>query len=220
LIYCNSGGDPQALFKDAREQGAKETRKWPYDWVSGVDYPHRNQRVTVKGQIALKDPMAPGGARMSKLLVGLAHPAYTAPVTRPGAPSREIDWQTDAKHYEFWTHADEQGRFTLSNVRPGSYHLRAFADGVLGEFAKADITIAPGKSIDHGQAAMDAGSPRQAVMGNRHPQPHRFGVSERRRLQPRRDGPAISQALSQRCKLRRRKERLPEGLVLRARPAF
>jgi rhamnogalacturonan endolyase len=148
FIYCNSGGDPQALFRDAKEQGAKETKKWPYDWVSGVDYPHRNQRATVKGQIVLSDP---GGAKMSKLLVGLAHPPYTAPATRPGVPPHETDWQTDAKHYEFWAHADEQGRFTLLNVRPGPYNLRAFADGVLGEFAKSDITIQPGKSIDLGK---------------------------------------------------------------------
>ena len=148
LLYCNSGGDPQALWKDAREQRAKETKKWPYDWVAGVDYPHRNQRVAVKGQIAFSDP---GGAKMSKPLVGLAYPAYTAPVTRPGTPSHEIDWQGDAKHYEFWAHADAQGRFTLPNVRPGPYTLRAFADGVLGEYAKTGITVEPGRPIDLGK---------------------------------------------------------------------
>ena len=151
MIYCNSGGNADALWKDAREQGAKETRKWPYEWVSGVDYPHRNQRLTVKGQLVFSDPQMPRGTKISNLLVGLSHPAYPSPVTRPNVPPRQIDWQTDAKYYEFWTHADEQGRFTLSNVRPGNYTLHAFADGVLGEYAKTDITAEPGKPIDLGK---------------------------------------------------------------------
>jgi rhamnogalacturonan endolyase len=151
LIYCNSEGDPQTLFKDAREHCAKESAKWPYEWVSGVDYPRRKQRAAVKGQLAFADPMMPAGARVSRLRVGLAHPAYTAPATRPGAPAREVDWQTDAKHYEFWALADDQGRFALPNVRPGPYTLRAFGDGALGEYAKTGINIEPGKPIDLGK---------------------------------------------------------------------
>ena len=70
--------------------------------------------------------------------MGLTHPAYTPPVTRPGGfgPPRQIDWQTDAKHYQFWVRGDEQGNFTIPNVRPGKYTLHAFADGVLGEYAQ------------------------------------------------------------------------------------
>ncbi len=151
MIYCNSGGDAQALWNDAREQGAKETRKWPYEWVSGVDYPHRNQRLTVKGQLVFSDPQMARGAKISNLLVGLSHPAYASPVTRPNVPPRQIDWQNDAKHYEFWAHADEQSRFTLPNVRPGTYTLHAFADGVLGEYVKTEITAEAGKPIDLGK---------------------------------------------------------------------
>jgi rhamnogalacturonan endolyase len=36
-------------------------------------------------------------------------------------------------------------------VRPGRYTLRAFADGVLGEFAQADVIVAPGHALDLGQ---------------------------------------------------------------------
>jgi rhamnogalacturonan endolyase len=36
-------------------------------------------------------------------------------------------------------------------VRPGNYTLHAFADGVLGEFAQADIKVEAGKNIDLGK---------------------------------------------------------------------
>ncbi|HWB86529.1 MAG TPA: polysaccharide lyase family 4 protein [Bryobacteraceae bacterium] len=152
FLYCNRGANPQAMYTDAKAEAAKETRKWPYDWVSGIDYPHRDERATVKGEIVLKDPQMPRGDKVSHMMVGLAYPAYVSPVSRPnGPPPRHIDWQTDAKHYEFWVRADEHGRFSIPEVRPGNYTLHAFADGVLGEYAKADVTVAPGKSMDLGK---------------------------------------------------------------------
>jgi hypothetical protein len=57
----------------------------------------------------------------------------------------------DAKHYQFWSDGTEDGKFTITKVRPGTYTLHAFADGVLGEFAQANITIAAGQVIDLGK---------------------------------------------------------------------
>ena len=142
LLYCNAGPTPDALWNDALARAAKEATAWPYDWVSGVDYPHRAQRGTVRGQLVLSDPQAPR-ARMSNLLVGLAYPDYST--------GREtVDWQNDAKHYEFWVRGDSQGRFTIPSVRPGTYTLHAIADGVLGEYAQANVTVAPGQSLTLG----------------------------------------------------------------------
>ena len=62
-----------------------------------------------------------------------------------------VDWAHDAKFYQFWNDGSEDGRFTITNVRPGSYTLHAFADGVLGEFAQANITVAAGKTLDLGK---------------------------------------------------------------------
>ena len=31
---------------------------WPYNWVEGVDYPHKDGRGTVTGQLVLDDPQA------------------------------------------------------------------------------------------------------------------------------------------------------------------
>src|SRR5262245_14457767 len=151
FLYANSCPDPQAMWRDAQAQSAKEAAKWPYDWVAGVDYPRRQERSTVRGRLVLNDPQA-SSARLPNLFVGLTHVVYTAPTGRPGAgPSRPIDWQTDAKHYEFWVRGDEQGLFAIPHVRAGRYTLHAFADGVLGEYAKTDVTVEPGRPLDLGQ---------------------------------------------------------------------
>ncbi len=154
LIYCNSGATPDAMWKDARARAEKEAGAWPYGWVAGVDYPRNDQRGRVSGRIVLKDPLAPA-ARMTRLLVGLAHPDYDALGRSPGLPVRigppPVDWQMDAKYYQFWVRAGETGRFTIPAVRPGTYTLHAIADGVLGEYVKTEVTVAPGRSLNLGQ---------------------------------------------------------------------
>ncbi|HSU69555.1 MAG TPA: polysaccharide lyase family protein, partial [Tepidisphaeraceae bacterium] len=147
VIYCNTGPSPDAMWKDALSRSDTETKAWPYAWVDGIDYPHKEQRGTVSGQIVLNDPQAPE-EKMSNLLVGLTAPDYSVPGRRGG--SQTIDWQLDAKHYQFWTRGTNDGHFTIPNVRPGTYTLHAIADGVLGELAKTEITVAPGKSMDLG----------------------------------------------------------------------
>jgi rhamnogalacturonan endolyase len=146
LIYCNAGATPDAMWKDALARADKESAAWPYEWVAGVDYPHKPQRAKVSGEIALVDPGMPG-SKMSHLLVGLTAPDYKISGRR--GPST-VDWQLDAKHYEFWTRGDHSGRFAIANVRPGEYTLHAIADGVLGEFTQAEVTVKPGGSLDLG----------------------------------------------------------------------
>jgi rhamnogalacturonan endolyase len=150
LIYCNAGADHEQLWKDALARAAREASAWPYDWVAGVDYPLKDQRGTVQGQLVLRDPQAPG-TKMSNLLVGLAAPDYTPRGGRGGGGAGRVGWQLDAKHYEFWVRGDAEGRFTIPKVRPGTYTLHAIADSVLGEFARADVTVAPGKTLDLGR---------------------------------------------------------------------
>ena len=97
LIYCNAGAEPAALWKEALGRAAKEAAAWPYDWVKGVDYPHKAQRGVVSGKIILTDAQFPGLV-ISNILAGLAVPDYTPP-----GGARLVDWQTDAKYYQFWT---------------------------------------------------------------------------------------------------------------------
>jgi rhamnogalacturonan endolyase len=148
LIYCNEGPTPDAMWKEALKVAAKESSAWPYEWVNGVDYPHKDQRAAALGQIVLDDPQMPA-APLKNLLIGLTAPDYQTAGGR-GAPST-IDWQLDAKHYEFWVRADEQGRFSIPNVRPGIYTLHAIASNVLGEYARTDIKVVAGQSLDLGK---------------------------------------------------------------------
>ena len=148
IIYCTSGPTPDAIWKDALARSESEQKRWPYDWVAGVDYPHRDQRGVVSGELKLDDPQAPE-AHMSNLLVGLSAADYTT--AGDNGRSEKVDWQLDAKHYEFWVRGDEKGHFSIPNVRPGTYTLHAIADGVLGEFAKEKVSVGAGKTIDLGK---------------------------------------------------------------------
>lgn len=47
--------------------------------------------------------------------------------------------------YQFWTRADEEGKYVISNIRAGDYNLYAFVPGFIGDY-KCDtiITITSG----------------------------------------------------------------------------
>ena len=203
-IYCNSGENPNAIWHDALAQADKEAKAWPFDWVNGVDYPHKDERATVSGKIVLNDPQAPG-LKMKNLLVGLTAPDYEpAFVPRPIRPGfggrrgvggfglagggddeavmtnqnnfasgtndfvsrtnlpasftnrfarfgtngargfglpRIVEWQNDARNYQFWVRGDDDGNFSIPNVRAGNYTLHAIADGVLGELAVSNVAV-------------------------------------------------------------------------------
>ncbi len=181
LIYCNAGPTPDAMWQESLERAKQEARAWPYDWVEGVDYPHRIERGTVAGQMIVNDAQVPA-LQISNLLVGLSEPAYTAPSvfnrlrrftwfdlendenetnssSNPGRQNsfrrfglpQAVDWQNDAKDYEFWVRGDADGHFSIPNVRPGQYTLHAIADGVLGEYVLSNVIVAAGRAMDLGR---------------------------------------------------------------------
>jgi rhamnogalacturonan endolyase len=142
-----------ALWNDAVEKSKAVKAAWPYDWVGGVDYPHKDGRATVTGQLVLDDTQA-ASKRLPHLTVGLAHPDYIN--TSGGFQQRAgngniVTWPHDGDYYQFWADGAEDGHFTIPNVRPGKYTLHAFADGVLGEYAKTDITVEAGKPLNLGK---------------------------------------------------------------------
>ena len=136
VLFLNEGGDHEELYADAREEAAREAKKWPYAWVDSPAYAKKAERSTVTGRLQLDDPEGPGS--LKNLKVGLATPDG-------------CDWQRDAKNYHFWVDGADNGSFTIPNVRPGRYALYAFADGVLGEFIQKDIEVPAGGSLDLGK---------------------------------------------------------------------
>ena len=164
LLYCNSADSHEAMWRDALARAATETAEWPYAWAADKDYPSAAERGTVSGRLVLQDPFDPG-VRMSNVWVGVTAPDYVMgrPNSGTAAPGNYanraprggmppvVDWQRDAKHYEFWTRADAQGRFAIPHVRAGSYTLHAIAAGVLGEFTRTNVTVGTGESLGLGE---------------------------------------------------------------------
>jgi len=142
IVPLSWHANAMALWNDALAQAKKETAKWPYGWVKGVDYTPLDQRGTVTGRIVLNDPLAPKGtsARLQQLTVGLTVP-----------DSGNLLWIHNANGYQFWADGSKDGSFALAKVRPGNYTLRAFATGVLGDFAQADVTVEAGKTVNLGR---------------------------------------------------------------------
>ncbi len=142
MLYANSAPSTQAMYSGALKKAAAEAGSWVYPWAVDEHYPGARDRGAATGRIVLNDIP---GAKMSNLLVGLAHPDYKA------SNGTTVDWQKDGKYYQFWVRAGADGTFTIRNVRPGKYTLHAFADGVLGEFARTGVTIEAGKSLKLGK---------------------------------------------------------------------
>ena len=219
LIYCNAGASPDAAWKDALAQAKTEAGRWPYEWVEGVDYPHKNQRGLVWGKIVLHDPQA-AAAHLSHALVGLAWPDTPSRASGRDASlgGGIVDWQQDAKHYEFWTRVSDDGHFSIPSVRPGTYTLHAISDGVLGEYAQANVKVAGGSIAEFRRDRMEAGPFWKATLGDRYSRSHRQRISAWRSLLAMGLVQRVPERFSQRCEFHSRQKRFSQGLELRTAP--
>ena len=144
-----------AMWQDGRGGGAKrEAGRWPYEWVKGVDYPHKDERAAAwAGRLVLNDPQA-ATTKLPHLTVGLAH---------PDGGGRVWDWAHDAKHYQFWADGAEDGTFTIRNLWPRHLHTACVRRRRLGRVCAGDVTVKAGKTLDLSELAMEAGALRQEI---------------------------------------------------------
>ena len=142
-IYCNAGMEPEKLWRAATTHAAVEAAAWPFSWLNLPEYPKADQRGTARGRLVIKNPAAPPGL----VRIGLA----AAPYHSHGRGSAElVDWQRNSRDYQFWTTAGPDGRFTLPHIRPGTWTLHAFAEGVPGEFSQGGFTVTAGGIVECG----------------------------------------------------------------------
>lgn len=135
LIYCNKAPDdtenaPKYLWTDAKAQTSKEKAKWPYSWFSDSTYLKKNQRGIVKGRLVIIDTTETSVSAANKW-IGVA--------MTPNSSTGVTDFQLWTKNYQFWVKTDNQGNFTIPNVKPGVHNLYAFGPGVAGQMTKKDF---------------------------------------------------------------------------------
>ncbi|MDI7775953.1 polysaccharide lyase family protein [Asticcacaulis sp. EMRT-3] len=182
-----------ALYANALAEAKTQNAEWPYGWVKAPGYTPADQRGTVTGHIVLDDPLAPAGTpkTLPDLVVGLTQQdddAATPPQPPANMPARYAAryaeqyktlhtgpdaWRHDARFYQFFNDGKADGSFAITKVRPGTYTLHAWADGVLGEYSQANITVEPGKTLDlgkidwqpvrHGRQLWQIGYPNQSA---------------------------------------------------------
>jgi rhamnogalacturonan endolyase len=132
FTYINTG-DSAAVIADAKKKALSEQAKWPYQWMEEPLYPLN--RTTVTGQLNVDGRGSTAGA-----MVAL------------GKPGEEIYRQ--GGDFMFYAKADASGKFSIPNVRPGSYALYAYATqgSVTSQLEKDDVEV-KGKILDLGSLA-------------------------------------------------------------------
>ncbi|KAK6828426.1 polysaccharide lyase family 4 protein [Apiospora arundinis] len=128
LWYLNKGN-----AEDAERQAKEELSKWPYDWLKDPAYQSRGK---VAGVLRLSDGRPGSGAAV---FLG-----DTDTARRPSVQGRD---------YYYTTYADQDGRFSVKDVRSGTYGLYAWSNGgaladVYTNFSKSDVKIVTGITTD------------------------------------------------------------------------
>ncbi|XP_041018457.1 probable rhamnogalacturonate lyase B [Juglans microcarpa x Juglans regia] len=143
FIYLNSaspGDDPLWLWEDAKIQMMTEVQSWPYSFPASEEFQKSDQRGNVGGRLLVLD-------RYSSKDYIPANGAYVG-MAPPGDAG---SWQRECKDYQFWTRADEEGYFSINNIRTGDYNLYAWVPGFIGDYRyDAAITITSGSYIEMG----------------------------------------------------------------------
>ncbi|CAM3733120.1 polysaccharide lyase family protein [Marinicrinis lubricantis] len=130
FVYVNEAETTEALWADVKQQAVEEKAKWPYTWLEDSIY-NTDQRSTVTGQLTVSD-----GSSAANAWVILGQPGMNV-------YEQNLD-------YLYYVRADEQGRFTIEDVRPGTYTLYAYTDHLFGEFHFDDIAVGANGTHDVG----------------------------------------------------------------------
>jgi hypothetical protein len=137
LITDKSTGDSNWLAAKQRQE--QEKALWPYSWVKDtVAYPKANARGTVSGKYVIADVLKPNQT------------AANAWIGVTNLDDGAAGFQFESKDYQYWVRADANGNFSIPNIRPGTYTLFAFVDGVVGEYRLNNVVVTAGNTTTVG----------------------------------------------------------------------
>ena len=142
LIYSNKSGSVKASWKDAKDMANKEKSKWPYSFVSIPSYVKARGKVT--GSFSINNPLTGTPLPLQDAVVTLVQPQSN------NEPIPNQQW----RHTSHWVHSlnGSNPTFTINNVVPGTYQLRAWAKGVVGEFVlNKSVTVKAGAVTNLGK---------------------------------------------------------------------
>ncbi|XP_058747807.1 probable rhamnogalacturonate lyase C [Vicia villosa] len=144
FVYLNTfldhHKDSLELWEDAKYQMNKEVQSWPYDFPSSIDFQKSSERGAVNGTLLVRDRFVSDKDIIAQgAYIGLAPPGDVG------------SWQRECKGYQFWCRANEDGYFSIKNIRSGNYNLYAWVPGFIGEYwNKIIIKITPDCKINFG----------------------------------------------------------------------
>ncbi len=130
LWYINEADNAEELWKDAKQQYEIEHGQWPYSWVTDSAY-MADSRGSLHGKVKITDGTNPEG---SWAIVADSEP----------------NWQLQGENYQYATIIDENGEFTIKNIRPGIRSLYLVVNGVIEEYKLDNITINSNETTDIG----------------------------------------------------------------------
>jgi rhamnogalacturonan endolyase len=129
LWYLNDGSKPDAAARAKREDG-----EWPYKWFKDAAYQKRGK---IQGRLRLSD----------------GRPAANAAVFLGDNRNASISTLDQGQGYYYTTYTDAAGKFSLHNIRTGTYALYAWGNGapladVTTNFTQNDVEIREGKNTN------------------------------------------------------------------------
>lgn len=133
LITDKSTGDSNWIAAKQRQE--QEKALWPYSWVKDtVAYPKVSARGIVSGKYVIADVLKPNQT------------AANAWIGVTNLDDGATGFQFECKDYQYWVRADANGNFSIPNIRPGTYSLFAFVDGVVGEYRLDNVVVTAGNT--------------------------------------------------------------------------
>ncbi|PSN72622.1 rhamnogalacturonate lyase-like protein [Corynespora cassiicola Philippines] len=128
LWYLNDGSE-----SDAARRAQEEEAAWPYKWFKDSAYQTRGK---IQGKLVLSDGRPAAGASVFL-----------------GDSNSNLSTLDQGKDYYYTTYADKDGKFSIKDVRTGTYGLYAWSSGgeladVSTSFVQNDVVIARGKNTN------------------------------------------------------------------------